>query len=87
MYITKMDVAKEAASLTASIVCAMGFATVISRTTSMDEDDIPVRVASSLGGWYVANRYRENTDLMVEQAAAKLSNMRESFRTKKQAQA
>ena len=87
MTITKMDVAKEAANLVVSVAFGSVISSAISRTTSYDEDDPTVRVASTLGGWYLANRYRENTDLMVEEAAAKLSNMRESFRNRKSVQA
>lgn len=87
MTITKMDVAKEAANLVVSVAFGSVISSAISRTTSYDEDDTTVRVASTLGGWYLANRYRENTDLMVEEAAAKLSNMRESFRNRKSVQA
>ena len=87
MTITKMDVAKEAANLVVSVAFGSVISSAISRTTSYDEDDTTVRVASTLGGWYLANRYRENTDLMVEEAAAKLSNMRESFRNRKSVKA
>lgn len=87
MTITKMDVAKEAANLVVGVAFGNVISSAISRTTSYDEDDTTVRVASALGGWYLANRYRENTDLMVEEAAAKLSNMRESFRNRKSVKA
>jgi hypothetical protein len=88
MTITKMDVAKEAANLVVSVAFGSVISSAITRTSdSLNEDDTTVRVASTLGGWYLANRYREQTDAMVEEAAAKLSNMRESFRNRKSVQA
>lgn len=87
MTITKMDVAKEAANLVTSAVFSSAIATVITRTTDRTDQDTSVRVISALGGWYISNQYRETTDRMVENAAAKLSEWRESYRTKKQVQA
>ena len=51
MTITKMDVAKEAANLVVSVAFGSVISSAISRTTSYDEDDTTVRVASTLGGW------------------------------------
>lgn len=83
MTITAMDVAKEAASLTMSVVVGLGLSTAISAATPRDEDDIDVRLASTLGGWYVSNRCRPQTDAMVEDAAAWFTKKRDAYRTRK----
>jgi methanogenic corrinoid protein MtbC1 len=75
---TKIELAKEATTITASVLAAKVIASTMTSLTDLDEDGIPVRVAAPVGGWMVANHFRAQTDAAVEWAAAKLETIRDN---------
>lgn len=68
--ITPIVIAKEAVNLTVATVITTGMANFITDHTDHEQDEISVRIASGMTGWYVATTFREQTDAMVEKAAA-----------------
>ena len=84
MY-TKMSIAKQAASLTTSLIASKLIAHAIHSVLDVDDDNIAVTVASALGGSYVAYKLQDTTDGLVETAAAKLETLRTQTTTEEQA--
>lgn len=82
---TKIEVAKEAASIALSVYASNLIESTITRTTDLDEDSTAVRIASPLGGWMIAHRLRPQTDAAVEWTASKLTKIRENRNAKKNA--
>lgn len=73
---TKMEVAKQTATLVTSIAISRVISNTITSVLDVDDDNVAVTVASAIGGWYVAGELKETTDAYVEKAAAKLQNLR-----------
>lgn len=84
MY-TKMYIAKQAAHLTVSWVASKLIANAITTVTDVDEDNFAVILASGIGGSYVAYKLSDQTEQLVEAAAAKLDTLRSAETTEQQA--
>jgi hypothetical protein len=82
---TKMEAAKEVTTITLAAVFATGIDKLLTHTTDLDEDGIVVRAGSGIGGWMIANSIRDYTDAGVECVAAKVTQIRENRKTKKEA--
>lgn len=75
MY-TKMTIAKQAASLATSYIASKLIANAITSVLDIDDDNIAVVVASAIGGSYTAYKLQDTTDGLVEIAAAKIEDLR-----------
>lgn len=79
----KLFVAKEATTIALSVVLSKGIEKLLITTTNLEVDGVPVRVTSAVGGWMIANHFRDQTDAGVEWAAAKVTEFRQNRKAKK----
>jgi len=67
---SKLQLAKHAANLVAAGICSRITRDVLTRTTQLDPDGLPIEVISDSVGYYAAGQIRDQTDNAVEVAAA-----------------
>jgi hypothetical protein len=72
----KLYIAKQAASIAVSAVAQKLIKNAITNVTDMNDDDLAVIIASSIGGVYVSYKLSDTTDNLVELAAAKIETYR-----------
>jgi hypothetical protein len=80
---TPRNVAKFVAKSIVSIKTAQLAEQTITDHTHFEEDDTVVTLASSVVGWYVADKLKPVTDLMIDKAADKIVEVRANRAAKK----
>jgi hypothetical protein len=80
----KLFVAKECTTIALSVVFGKGIERLLITTTDLDPDGVTVRTASAVGGWMCANQIRSQSDAAVEWTFAKVDEIRENRKTKKE---
>lgn len=81
----KLYIAKQAAQLAVSVAVSRVVKNALTSVTDLDDDSITVIVVGTMSGVYASYKLRDNTDALVETAAAKYEEYKQNKTTAQQA--
>lgn len=81
----KLYIAKQAAQLAVSVAVSRVVKNALTSVTDLDDDSITVIVVGTMSGVYASYKLRDNTDALVETAAAKYEEYKQNKITAQQA--